>query len=92
MIKQEAEFQEKLNETKRQLELDYEDKIASLKEKHKTEIEGVETRYKDLIKNLEDELKASKELKYAKDETLATIDDLKLEIQVIVFLNTFNIY
>jgi len=54
-IKREAEFQEKLNETKRHLELDYEDKIASLKEKHKGELEGVETRYKDLIKNLEDE-------------------------------------
>jgi len=78
----EVELQEKVSETKRKLELEHEDEKRKIDESHRKEIEGVEGRYKDLIKTLENEISNYKTLQFNKDDSEAKIENLKLEVEV----------
>ncbi len=82
LVKLEAEFQEKLNETKRKLELEYEDKMAHLKEEYKADMEKTENRYKELIANLEEQLNNYKSVFFDKEKAEHEIENLKIEIKV----------
>ena len=82
VVKLDVELQEKVSETKRKLELEYEDEKRQIVENHRKEMEAIETRYKDLIKSLENEVSHYKSVQYSKNDAESKIEALKIEVDV----------
>ena len=85
----EADLQEKVNETKRVLEFQYENEKANMEKEHKKEIEKIEMRFKDLIKKLENEVAAFKNIELNKSELESVIESYKAEVKVKIPLKLF---
>jgi len=71
-----------VSETKRKMELDHDEEKKKLLEDKRKEIENVETRYKELVRSLENEIAQYKGIAFDKEEAEAKIENLKLEIKV----------
>ena len=82
MVKVEADFQETLNETRRKVEMEYDEKIANMKDIYKIDMDKSEARYKELINNLETELNLYKSIRFNKEEAEAKYENCRLEVKV----------
>jgi len=81
IVRLEVELQEKVSEIKRKMELEHDEEKKKLLEDKRKEIETVETRYKELIRSLENEIASYKGIAFDKEEAEAKIENFKLEIK-----------
>jgi len=83
LFKLEADFTQRISETKRQLEQDYEDRIAGIYKESKINWDKCEARYKDIVTSLENELKIRKDTAFDKEQSETQINQIKIELQTL---------
>ena len=62
--------------------MEYDEKIANMKDIYKIDMDKSEARYKELINNLETELNSYKSIKFNKEEAESKYENCRLEVKV----------